>query len=178
MKNGNGIFDIFKDRNSLSPLLIATIFLSCMRCNSNENEMKTTEQSSETPPQATIAITAIDDKPIIGRDMPEVRHRATVEGVVSDPNATICVLVHPMTSDTWWVQNLPSPPAKVDEKNWRWRTMAFCGTETLGLNEEFEIVALAESKRSICQLGKQIKIEEFPRDLPRSEIITVRRTRN
>jgi hypothetical protein len=143
-------------------------------CNSNQEKPKEAGPPPA-PPQVNVALTAIDDKPLEIGQKPHVGRQVMIEGTVSDPNVTICVLVHPLTTDTWWVQNLPSPPGKVGEKTWSWRTMALCGTEDLGLNEEFEIVALAESKRAVCQLGKQIKIEEFPQDLPRSEIVTVKR---
>jgi hypothetical protein len=108
----------------------------------------------------------------------QVGREVMVEGTISDPNAIVCVLVHPLLADTWWVQNPPSPPGKIDDKTWRWRTIALCGTEELGLNEEFEIVALAESQRAACQLGKTFKTPDFPNELPRSEIITVKRIRN
>ena len=146
-------------------------------CNSNQEKPKEAGPPL-IPPQVNVALTAIDDKPLEIGQKPHVGRQVMVEGTISDPNVNICVLVRPMTTDTWWVQNLPSPPGKIDEKTWRWRTMALCGTDTLGLNEDFEIVAIAEGKRSICQLGKQIKAEEFPRNLPRSEIITVRRAKN
>jgi len=138
---------------------------------------ETTEQPM-TPSQVTVAITRIDDAAPQPGQIPQVGRQVIVEGTISDPKVNVCVLVHPITADTWWVQNLPSPPGTIDEQTWRWRTMALCGTEELGLNEEFEIVAVAESQRAVCQLGKTFKMPDFPQELPRSEIITVKRIRN
>ena len=168
--------------------LLLMSFLLLMGCTEKkepqETSSKTTEttEQSATPSKVSVAITKIDDAAPQSGQIPQVGRQVIVEGTISDPQITVCVLVHPMASDTWWVQNLPSPPGKVDDKTWRWRTMALCGTGpeegNLGLNEEFEIVAFAESQRAICQLGKTIKTQDFPNDLPRSEIVTVKRVKN
>lgn len=159
-------------------LLSAVSSLQLLSCQSKQNEPPKTETKPSVPLQLTVSITKIDGATLQSGQIPQVGRQVMVEGTISDPNVIVCVLVHPMTTDTWWVQNPPAPPGKVDERTWSWRTMVLCGTETLGLNEEFEIVALAEGKRAICQLGRQIKMEGFPQDLSRSEVITVRRIRN
>jgi len=165
-------------------LLVLMSSLQLIGCDGKkDNEEKketpsvTTEQPA-TPSQATVAITKIDETVLQTGQVPPVGRQVMVEGTISNPQVIVCVLVHPLTTDTWWVQNPPSPPGKIDDKTWRWRTIALCGTEELGLNEDFEIVALAESQRAFCQLGKTFKTPDFPNELPRSEIITVKRIRN
>ena len=165
---------ISKISSGIFSFTIPCFFL--LACGNNESSQQKAEEPVA-PPQANVAITKIDDAAVNTEQKATVGQRVSVEGIISDPNAIVCVLVHPMTTDTWWVQNPPSPPTQIDENTWRWRTMVYCGTETLGLNEDFEIVVLAEGKRAVCQKGKQIKGDEFPNELPRSEIITVFRGR-
>lgn len=142
------------------------------------SKVKKQRQRTAASPKVPLAITAINGVPVRRGVEPEVGLQVKVEGTVSDPNRILCVLVHPLSGDTWWVQNPPSPPDQVKAQIWRWRTVVFCGTPELGRREEYEIVALTESDRSVCQLAKRIKSDQFPRELPRSEIITVRRVRN
>jgi len=156
--------------------LLLMSFLQFMGCGGKDGTPPPkTEQTSPPQPiasQVTVVITKIDDTTLQSGQALQVGQQVIVEGTISDPKMAVCVLVHPLNGDTWWVQNLPSPPGRIDEKTWRWRTLAFCGTEKLGLNEDFEIVALAESQRAVCQLGKTFKMPDFPNELPRSEIIT------
>jgi hypothetical protein len=138
-------------------------------------EQKTPDSSS---PPVVVKITGIDDKPLKSKQTPEVGHRVVVEGTISDQKMIACVVVHPMSTTTWWVQNLPGPPDQVGKQAWRVRSIAYCGTEELGRREEYEIVILAESKRSVCVEGKTFQTPSFPNDLPRSEILRVKRTRD
>ncbi len=160
------------------PLLVLTLSLLISGCQAKQDTREEARPPAQLPPpQVEMAITQIDNLPVEPGMTPEVGRQVVVEGTISDPKAVPCVLVHPMSADTWWVQNLPSPPGKI-ENTWRWRTMVYCGTEKLGLNEDFEVVAIAESKRALCVAGKTLKTLDFPMELPRSEILTVRRVRN
>jgi len=167
---------------SLFFFLISMLFV--IDCSREKEKKETLSSKTELPePSAenlnlSVAITMIDNEILNLNQTPQVGRQVIVEGTISDPKAIICVLVHPLSGDTWWVQNMPSPPGKIDEKTWRWRTMVYFGTEELGINEEFEIVAIAEFKRAVCQVGKTINMIDFPFELPRSEIITVKRVRN
>ncbi len=176
-------FSEIRIQQRLRVLLLAAILSSLMLISCGQEPQKgeptdTIPQEKVIPSQLAVTITKIHTVTLSPTRVPHVGRQIIVEGTVSDPKAGVCVLVHPLNGDTWWVQNLPSPPGKVDDKNWRWRTTAFCGSEELGLNEDFEIVALAETQRSACQVGKTINMIDFPNDVPRSEIITVRRVRN
>lgn len=126
----------------------------------------------------SVKITKIDDEPIASGQPPQVGRQVSVEGTIPDPKMIACVAVHPINGDTWWIQNLPGPPDQISTRAWRIRTVALCGTETLGRREDYEIVILTESKRSICTLGKQFKTANFPTDIARSEVVRVRRTKD
>ncbi len=162
----------------LPAILSLLMLISCGNGSEKGKPADTMRPEKVIPSQLAVTITKIDTVTLAPGRTLHVGRQVIVEGTVSDPKAGVCVLVHPLNSDTWWVQNLPSPPGKVDDKTWRWRTVVFCGSEELGLNEDFEIVALAETQRSACQVGKTINMIDFPNDVPRSEIITVRRVRN
>lgn len=181
-----------KTRSIVNPqpitLLILLIigFSSSVSCrggakgNSEPQPTATPEQRVADPSSAPVVvkITSIDDKPLKSKQRPEVGHQVMVEGTISDPKMIACVVVHPMSGTTWWVQNLPGPPDQVGKQAWRVRSNAYCGTDKLGKGEEFEIVILAESKRSVCVEGKKFETPSFPNDLARSEVLRVKRTRD
>lgn len=128
-------------------------------------------------PANVVRITKIDEKPVKPDVAPEVGHRVNMEGTIPDPKSIACFVVHPRNGNTWWVQNLPGPPDKIGSQ-WRISGLVYCGTETLGLGEEFDTVILTETERSFCHEGKQFKTADFPNHLLRSEIVKVKRTRN
>jgi hypothetical protein len=176
-------------KTSLLMFFVFNLVLSTYGCDNRSTEggkaqssnakQKNTQPAGPLPSGAsiTLKITSIDDSPLERGKTPQVGLRVSVEGTVSDEKAIVCVAVHPMSGDTWWIQSLPSPPDKI-ENAYRWRTTALCGTTELGRNEDFEIVAVAEQARDLCQAGKQFKAEEFPNGLVRSEIIKVKRTKD
>lgn len=132
-----------------------------------------------------LSITKIDKKEVRKGEVVEVGREVRVEGSTTDPNVRTCIAVHPTLTDTWWVQSLPSPADPIGRRAWRLNGTILCGTNKLipgeqrqeGRGEEFEVVMLAESRPSICQPGRQFKTGEFP-SVPRSPIVTVRRTRD
>ncbi len=99
----------------------------------------------------------------------EVGQHEIVRGKVSDTNARVYVLVHPMMTNLWWVQRLPSPP----NQDGSWQTLCYFGTETEGKNEYFEVIAIVTHKN--LKEGQILK--ELPSDAIRSDIIMVKRTR-
>jgi hypothetical protein len=92
-----------------------------------------------------------------------------IKGKVSDPKIPVYVLVHPFSTNQWWIQRNASPP----RPDGSWQTTAYFGTETLGIGEEFEVVAIATDRRFFE--GQQLP--SFPSDVARSDIVTVRRIR-
>ena len=134
-------------------------------------------QSKVAKPANAVKITKIDDMAVKENVVPEVGHRVNVEGVITDSKMIACFVVHPRNGNTWWVQNLPGPANRVGSQ-WRISSLVFCGTETLGKGEEFDLVILTETERSFCYDGKTFKTSDFPNHLLRSDLVKVKRTRN
>ena len=103
--------------------------------------------------------------PVDGAD---AKLQSTVTGEVSEPKVQVHVLVHPVTTDQWWVQRPPS--AGQDGK---WKTTVFFGTKSHGIDEEFEVLAIAT--RKCLEAGDTIDVSELPTDGVRSLIVTVTR---
>lgn len=93
-----------------------------------------------------------------------------VRGTVSDPKLNVYVLIHPLTTNLWWVQNIPTvgPDGK-------WQSFCYFGTENLGIGEPYEIIAVATFKKKLYKPGDTLEI--VPLDLLRSRIVTVRRAK-
>jgi len=180
------------ERNSLSglkrwlgPLILSCALFACGERTDTQKDLPRTDpesQSTSTPPlDARIAITKIDEAILTPDSRPDVGMRVVVEGTITNPELTISVLVHPIISDTWWVQNPPSLPEEIGQNLWGWRTTIFCGNEVDGRREQYEILALAESKMAIGGSGTQIMATQLPekvRGLPRSKQILVKRVRD
>lgn len=97
----------------------------------------------------------------------EVVSPELVRGTISDPNVTPIVLIHPMSTDLWWVQRPPAPP----NANGEWATLCYLGTETEGEGEYFQIVAIAPAGG----LREGMTIRTLPADGARSDVVIVRR---
>ena len=111
-------------------------------------------------------------------DGTEVELSQVIKGTVSPASARVFVLIHPMPTDMFWVQNIP-----LVGNDGTWRTNGFFGTKEAGIGDSYEIVAiaLAESwvvrwlKGSLLRPGATIK--ELPRDVNKSNVVTVRRSK-
>ena len=68
---------------------------------------------------------------------PEVK----VSGTVSPPDARVFVLVYPWDSNRWWVQ--AEPTLTESNSGSAWETTVVLGSNALGSEEGFEIVAVA-----------------------------------
>jgi hypothetical protein len=124
----------------------------------------------------SVAITRINNLQADAKQELRAGMQTLVEGNVSTSSLTVCVVVHPLSGDTWWTQNLPGP-ADQNGAVWQWKTVVLLGTKDLGLNELFEVVAFAENSPNYCVNGKTFKTQQFPRQIPRSRILTVKRDR-
>jgi hypothetical protein len=161
-------------------LLATSSTLGLSSCEKDPVPTIVTERAPTAPPAGmTLTMASIDGVP--PDDMLGVGKDVLVELTSSRNDAVVCVLVHPLMTDTWWVQNLPSLPNKGADGVWHWRTTAFCGTETLGRREKYEILGVAEADQSICVVGRQMKVAEANRQLVslvRSPSVTVKRVRD
>ncbi len=76
---------------------------------------------------------------------PAVPRRPFVKGTVSDPNAKVWVIVHPMETGNYWVQ-----PSLTPKKDGTWKVMIYIGrpgTEDVG--KHFEIMAVANPEKKL-----------------------------
>lgn len=99
----------------------------------------------------------------------EVGLSEIVKGKASDPSARIYVIVHPLLTNLWWVQRIPSPP----NADGSFQTLCYFGTETKGVGESFEIAAIVTNKTYVE--GQILK--ELSKNAGMSDIVTVRRTK-
>lgn len=99
----------------------------------------------------------------------EVPMGKVVRGTVSDATLQVYVLVHPLATNLWWVQRLPNV-----QSNGKWQSYCYFGTTERGVGEEFEIIAVASSDKNLYTEGQTLS--DIPEGLPRSGIITVRRS--
>lgn len=101
-----------------------------------------------------------------------------VQGEVAPISSDVYVLVHPLSTDRWWVQNLPFV-----QNDGRWQVRVYTGTETEGIGELYEILAVATNENRLIRIlrgdypipGQQL--EAIPPYLAKSNLIVVRRSR-
>lgn len=98
----------------------------------------------------------------------EVGHQELVRGTISTQNVQVYVLMHPMATNLWWVQRLPSSI----NKDGSWKTLCYFGTKNQGIGEYFEVIAIVTAE----ELEEGQTVREFPGDSVRSDIVTVIRT--
>jgi hypothetical protein len=99
----------------------------------------------------------------------EVELETVIEGKVSDPRVQVYVLVHPVKDRFWWVQRVPAPP----NRDGSWETLAYFGTSTKGIGEDFQVIALVTETK----LKEGETFETLPSHSARSDVIKVKRAR-
>jgi hypothetical protein len=105
-----------------------------------------------------------------------VTMRYLVQGTVNDPNSKIHVITHPLTVPKMWVQNPP-----VVGTDGSWQTDVYFGTDTLGIGDRYEVIALATNENFLITFatGNLLRegqiLESLPRNTNRSNIVTVTR---
>lgn len=122
-------------------------------------------------PRVTVQLMAPSEGSVVAR-------RTPVQGRVAPSVAEIYVLVHPLSSDVWWVQNTP-----LVGNDGRWQTEAYFGTDTKGVGELFEVVALATDEAAPLRLlrgtrlatGQQVR--SVSPNFAKSDVVVVRRDR-
>jgi hypothetical protein len=97
----------------------------------------------------------------------EVEVETLVEGWVSDPKAQVYVLVRALRTKYWWVQRLPAPA----NRDGTWQTQVNIGTETEGIGEPFEIVALVTKRK----LHEGAQMDVLPERTAISDAVRVQR---
>ncbi|MGA2224807.1 MAG: hypothetical protein ABSH41_10235 [Syntrophobacteraceae bacterium] len=122
------------------------------------------------------APSSIQTRIVAPQTQAQVGQRALVEGEVSPILVHVYVLVHPLSSDRWWVQDLP-----LVQNDGHWQVKVYLGTENVGKGEEYEILAVATNESIVTRLlrgdypapGQQLKaIAPY---FAKSNVIVVRR---
>jgi hypothetical protein len=104
-------------------------------------------------------------------------HIVKVTGKISVFTSKFYILVHPSTTDQWWVQNKPQI---FGAKSLEWETECYIGTQDLGKNESYDIVAVASIDNIIFDAlaGRLLYPDQKLKALPllyKSNIITIKR---
>lgn len=112
-------------------------------------------------------------KPLNGEN---VTMRYLVQGTVNDPNSKVHVIIHPLSVPKIWVQNPP-----IVGTDGSWQTDVYFGTETLGIGDKYEVIALATNENFLVTLatGNFLRegqiLDSLPHNTNRSNISTVTR---
>lgn len=113
----------------------------------------------------------VDSVLIESGDVVEVGRKASVSVKVSHRDREVYVLIHPLETDLWYVQNRPVP-----RKRGPWKTLCYFGQLKKGEGEEFEVLAVAADS-PLWKVGASFSTKRLPKGLPQSDIVTVRRVR-
>ena len=100
------------------------------------------------------------------KDGDKVLNRPLVTGTVSDPNAAVWVIVHPLEVSDYWVQ-----PAVSVRSNGSWKVMIYIGRPgSTDINKTFEIKAVV-NPHSTLREGQVLS--NWPEAKTTSELIEV-----
>lgn len=136
--------------------LIGLIIFGC-----NEQAISL-EDDLENHKRVMVSITTPHDNSSVG--MEEV-----IRGKLTDPLLHVYVLIHPLKTDLWYFQNLPS----IDITNNTFRCYCYFGNTTEGIGQPFEIIAIATKRNKRYPAGKTIR--QLPSKAYRSPIVQVKR---
>lgn len=103
-----------------------------------------------------------------------------ISGTVSPSNSRIFVLVHPVDSNRWWIQEPPVVFQREDEQA-QWKASIHLGTEDLGAGESFQVVAVASQDPEWFDLlaGRHYQAGDEVHSLPplsRSNVLILHRS--
>ena len=118
---------------------------------------------------AVLAVSAAHGEGFVRLASPDdgdrVPGRAWVKGTVSDKDADVWVIVHPMETSDYWVQ--PQPSVKGDKS---WKVLIHIGRPQKDIGKHFEIRAVANPEKELKE-GKVLG--KWPKSQWRSDVIEV-----
>lgn len=124
--------------------------------------------STPAPPKEIAKETRIEiTAPINGQNVTQIY---LVKGKVSSPELKFYVLVHPLSTRTWWVQSYPNV-----QEDGQWETGCCFGTDVLGIGDSYEIWAIATKEK--LYVGQQLNVDEIPEIIVESNVVRVTRPR-
>ncbi len=121
------------------------------------------------PPQKEVkeeAMITITD-PRSGQNVEEMY---VVRGKAYSSQLKFYVLVHPHSTNKWWVQSYP-----ICQSDGTWKVGCFFGTEVFGMGDNYDIWAIATEKKLF--VGQQIDVNEVLKVIVASNVVTVERTK-
>ena len=140
-------------------LIIHGLLVSCDDSTSKNSTNSKSNNSASPSNELSIQITAPGDNA-------SVDWRPTVQGTVSDPNATVWVVVHPVNTGGYWVQ----PSVGVDGDG-KWRVQIYVGrAPDADVDVHFEIMAVAQPK---ANLKEGDVLSAWPTAEAKSQVIAV-----
>jgi len=123
------------------------------------------------PPDLDVEIMSPEEGASVG-------HRYTIQGKVSDPSALVYVLIHPLSTNLWYVQNRPAV-----RSDGRWSTIIYFGTiDGEGIGDSYEVVALATDENWFLRklrgtsLTSGQRLKTIPQHGSNIDTVMVRRT--
>ncbi|MBI4670844.1 MAG: hypothetical protein HY741_04140 [Chloroflexi bacterium] len=108
------------------------------------------------------------------QDGTNVTLRYLAKGTVSDADAKVYVILHPLTVSEMWVQQTPIVDAQGN-----WQSTVIFGTDTLGIGDRYELIALATNDNFLVSwatgnsLSNGQVVTSLPRKSNRSNLATV-----
>ena len=127
----------------INTLLLITIFIgtvSVFAWQQDQNSFGPSLQMASGEQKAGGALSITEPK-----DRASVPERPYIEGKVSNPNADVWIIVHPMEVTDYWVQ-----PRLTVRADGAWRASAYVGRPgRVDVGKHFEIMAVANPKRPL-----------------------------
>ena len=128
-------------------IVIAVLVVNCQQLTTSPNVSPEKANSAEQPKPSAPSSVGLNQSIRITTptDNEQVVERPIVEGTVSDPKATVWVIVHPMDVATYWVQ-----PSVTLREGGRWRVQIYIGRPgAADLGKHFEIMAVANPRNRL-----------------------------
>lgn len=140
-----------------------------------EDQVKALQKSASgtrpgAPPKAIVEITSPANGAAVGMNV-------LVEGIIHVEDIggrSVVVGVHPMLTSMIWIQPLPLKLEKTRD-GYRFRCRAYCGTQTQGIGEKFELYAMLVKKGALKE-GDQL--ERIPKNVEVSPSVLVTRKKD
>jgi len=108
--------------------------------------------------------------PVEGDEVQWSRSGYTIHGTYGKlrDELNLYVLVHPKSTDKWWVQ---PKPTILDEKNWQ--ASAYFGYEMAGVDEQYEFCVIITDR--VLEANQQIELDCFPPVVAKDVVTVVRK---
>lgn len=146
--------------------MVNLLFLGCSRrVPQPESQSESQSESKENASKAAAQI--VINSPADNTELKGVEH--LVRGKIIDySKGNVFVLVHPLRTNLFWVQR---PPSSINHDG-SWQTLFYLGTETQGIGEYFELIAIITNET----MNEGDTLTSIPTDVIKSPVITVKRT--